>query len=64
MAVRYYGVDVGATNEISVAEDSSSNSTTFEFTVNLAVTTTQLDALLALEAIENYIVSQQTWPPA
>lgn len=74
MATRRYKVSVGET-EFKVVDEvgAANNSDTFEFTVDLAASInddkggtrkpTKEEVLLALEQIENYIVSHQ-WPPA
>lgn len=63
MASRYYGVPKGKNTQTGVTEAASTNSMAFEFVVDLATSPTQEQALLALSAIEDYIISGQ-WPPA
>jgi hypothetical protein len=62
MADRIYGLDRGET-EFSVAEDSSSPTKDVEVVVDLAVSLTKNEVLMALEMISNHII-KGNWPPA
>lgn len=62
MASRYYGLDKGQT-QINVVDGLSTNSTDFEFVVDLAQSPSREMAVLALDAIKNRILAG-TWPPA
>ena len=62
MAVRYFGIEKGFGLD-GVTEDSSSTGKTFEFTVDLADSGSRQDALLAIKALEAYVL-KSIWPPA
>lgn len=62
MADRFYGVSVGGDIPTDVTVAASTNSTTFEFrATHTATGATRLEALKALEAIKNYIMSNVSW---
>lgn len=63
MATRLYGVSRGET-EFSVTEGAGAATTDgVEVTVDLAVSLTKNEVLLALGMIENHII-KGNWPPA
>lgn len=63
MATRYYGVNVGGDMPTDVSEAGSTTSRPVELVLTYDATgMNKMQALKALEAIQNYI-SQDTWPP-
>lgn len=64
MASRFYGVSVGAQQPKDVTEAASTNSAAVEVQIDLTKCTDKLQAVLALEAILNYIQTTETNPIA
>jgi len=62
MADRFYGLDRGET-EADTADALSSPTKDVEVVVDLAVSLTKNEVLLALEMIKNHIL-KSNWPPA
>lgn len=64
MASRYIGLNRGNQLDGAIAEGASTNSKSIELVIDLADTTlTKEDVVLALEALEAYIV-KRAWPLA
>lgn len=64
MAKRYIGLNRGNQLDGGITEDSSTVSKSIELVIDLADTTlTREDVLLALEALEAYLI-KRTWPLA
>jgi len=64
MADRFYSVALGEQMENQVTEGASTSGEAFELRINDSVYATKLNALLALEAIENYLATKETSPIA
>lgn len=62
MALRYFGVNKGAT-ETTVTQGSSTTSKTVQVVVDLATATTKLEVVEALEKIK-WAIHKNIWPPA
>lgn len=64
MAKRYIGLNRGNQLDGAITEDSSTTSKSIELVIDLADTTlTREDVMLALEAIEAYLI-KRNWPLA
>lgn len=63
MATRFYGLNRGEP-QTSVSESSSTTSKKIELAVDLSSSLTALDVYQALEIIQNYILTNNKWPPA
>jgi len=63
MATRKYSLDKGKTKNAVTDASGSATTVTAEFTIDLADAPTKRDAILALEAIRDYI-QEHKWPPA
>jgi alanine dehydrogenase len=65
MAARFYGVAQGGKLAKDVTEALTTNSAQYEFQIanTTATSASKQEALLALEAIKQYIIGD-TWPPA
>lgn len=65
MASRFYGVSVGGQQPADVSESGSTTSRSVELQlVYDASGMTKQGALNAIEAIKNYIIAVDSWPPA
>lgn len=63
MADRFIGIVKGGTLD-SVTQGSSTTSKAIELRIDLAVTMTKQEVLLALEHLEHYIEQNAIWPMA
>ena len=63
MASRYYGADVGDSIASDITEAASTTGKSLQLTVDMAVFTTELSVVNALDAIKNKIKAGH-WPPA
>ena len=62
MASRFYGVNKGGMQPKDVTESASTTSSGVELQIDLTKVTSKIDALQALEAIENYIATVEFNP--
>jgi hypothetical protein len=61
MATQFYGLDRGM-QATTITTSTSTTGKTFEFTANLASNCTKQEALLAMEAIQRFILDERTTP--
>lgn len=63
MAKRYVGIDKGKSLD-TITQGSSTTSKHVEIVIDLSVTATRQDVLVALEKLEYYITQNTSWPMA
>lgn len=64
MADRFYSLSVGEQSESQVTEGAATSGEPIELRINDTVYSNKLDVLIALEVIENYLMSIETDPIA